>query len=184
MANHRIFHIEIDEESDYVTQFFFKDPTTNLPVPLQGYRADMQVRKGNNGDYAGYDDIQTQLNYTTDNGGIVLNPTSGSITLTIPALDTQNLKWNRAVYDMYLIDPTGKRTKFVTGFISVIPSSTHLASSTLSNSGSSTGGNSGGNPGSGNSGGSTGAAVTQADIQILQAQIDMWGALTLVAFNE
>lgn len=77
---------------------------------LTGYTARMQVRQN----VAAADAL---LDLTTENGGIVITPLSGLITLTQSATLTAAYTWRRGVYDLELIDPDGNVTRLLQGEI-------------------------------------------------------------------
>ena len=122
------FHIEIDEEGDYATQFTYLNYSTGLPVDLTGWRADLQVRINYNGESDG----TVSLTYTSDTGGgIVLGGTTGTIDVYIPYTDTTGLSWTRAVYNLFLYSPTGMRKKYAKGFFTIIPSANKIVDNAL-----------------------------------------------------
>lgn len=114
------FHIVIDEETDYSQTFTDIDPSTYLPVDLTGYKAELQLRISNNNRFDGYSDPQIPvLDLNSETGGITLGGASGQITINISWQQTQNLNWNRAVYNLILISPAGNRRQFMSGFFVV-----------------------------------------------------------------
>lgn len=121
------FHIEIEEESDYTTTLVYNEASTGLPVNLTGYRAELQARQNYDGQSNPIYDLT--CNSDTD-GGIVLG-TDGTINITIPYTKTVQLMWDTAVYDLFIYSPTGVRSKFVKGFMTILRSATHFANSTL-----------------------------------------------------
>lgn len=66
---------------------------SETPINLTNYSARMQVRKK-------IDDVTPLLSLTTENGGIELGGTAGTITLYISAADTTALTWTDGVYDL------------------------------------------------------------------------------------
>lgn len=68
----------------------------NTPVPLAGYTARMQIRKK-------LKDTETILTLTTENGGIVFDNNSKTITITMTATQTAALTFNSAVYDLEFV---------------------------------------------------------------------------------
>ncbi|NOG69826.1 hypothetical protein [Roseicella sp. DB1501] len=74
------------------------DPTTKIetPVNLAGYTARMQVRRK-------LGDATAIITLTTENGRIVISPSTGVISLTISATDTAALPIGQAVYDLEIV---------------------------------------------------------------------------------
>lgn len=70
--------------------------STGLPVNLTGYTARMQVR-------ATIDSGSTLLSLTTENGGIDLGGTAGTVTLTATATQTAAVAAGCYVYDIELV---------------------------------------------------------------------------------
>jgi hypothetical protein len=136
MDGYNTFHIVIDEESDWTETFVWQDELTGLPVPLTGYRAEIQVRTGSDGDTAtALNNPRVVLTFTTDgeNPPIVLGGTAGTIQVTIPYSATYQTYWNQAVYSLILVSPTGQRKEFLRGFFIIQPNASKLGTSTLEN---------------------------------------------------
>lgn len=71
------------------------------PVDLTGFTARMQVR-------ADVDSPDVLLNLTTENGGIILGGTAGTIDLWVGATETSLITWESGVWAMevqYSADP-------------------------------------------------------------------------------
>lgn len=83
----------------------------NTPVSLAGYTARMQVRKK-------LKDTEVILSLTTENGGIVFDNNSKTITITMTAQQTAALTFNSAVYDLEFIN-SGTVTRFAEGTFSL-----------------------------------------------------------------
>lgn len=89
--------------------------TSYPPLDLTGYTARMQLRSN-----AGSDVVLLELN--TTNGGIAINPSTGTISLLITAAQTQAMDFSNAVYDLQLTAADGVTvTRLVEGSISVEP---------------------------------------------------------------
>lgn len=69
----------------------------NQPIDLAGYTARMQIR-------AKLDDTTVIKELTTENGGIVIDNTTKTITLTISATDTAAFTFGTAVYSLELVN--------------------------------------------------------------------------------
>ena len=84
------------------------------PVNLTGCTARMQVR-------AKITDSATLLNLTTENGGIELGGTAGTVTINISATDTAAIAWKGGVYDLEIVFSDGTVRRLLAGSVSVSP---------------------------------------------------------------
>jgi hypothetical protein len=87
-----------------------------MPVNLTGFTAAMQIRAF---------PLATSILYDASMD-LVLGGTSGTITLTIDANDTENFTWWTGVYDLLLTSPTGYVTRLLMGSVTVSPAVTML----------------------------------------------------------
>lgn len=112
----QVSNIEIEETMDYTLSLTYRDETTNLPVDLTGYSAELELRPN-------FGSPSSLLTLSTDNGRIVLGGDSGAIDATFLPIDTDQSQlytaWSRAAYDLVLTDPTGKKKKILKGFITI-----------------------------------------------------------------
>lgn len=74
------------------------DKATGAPIDLTGCTARMQVR-------AEVDSPTVQLNLTTENGGITLGGTSGTVDLLSAETDTAAMQWDGGVWDLEIVHP-------------------------------------------------------------------------------
>lgn len=84
------------------------------PVNLTGWTARMQARRN-------VGDAVVLFNLTTENGGITLGGTAGTIELVITSTETATFAWKNAVWDLELVAPDGTVTRFVEGAVAVSP---------------------------------------------------------------
>lgn len=89
------YHLEIEQGSTFGLTITYKDGNGDL-VNLTGYTARMHLRKN-------IDDSDTVLALTTENGGITLGGSNGTVTLAISATDTAALTSVEGVYDLELV---------------------------------------------------------------------------------
>lgn len=82
------------------------------PVDLTGYTARMQLRASAAAD-------AVLLDLTTENGGITLGATDGTITCTASAAQTAALAFSTAVYDLELVDGDGAVTRLAEGSVTL-----------------------------------------------------------------
>ena len=96
------------------------DPTQpGDPIDLTGYTARMQIRKNQQS--------PTQVDATDANGKIALGGTTGRITVTLSASDTDGLNTRAALYDLEVQDSTGVVTRLLQGTVTVDPNITQTA---------------------------------------------------------
>lgn len=89
------YNITVDQGATYSQVFTWKD-SNEAPIDLTGYAARMQVRKRRRDD-------PTLLDLTTENGGITLGSTAGTITVSISADATAAVAAGEHVYDLELV---------------------------------------------------------------------------------
>lgn len=94
--------------------------TPRTPVDLTGCTARMQVR-------AKIGASTPLLTLTTENGGISLGGTAGTINLLIDAEDTAALSWTSGVYDLEIVHPGGQVRRLMYGSVVVSPEVTRAA---------------------------------------------------------
>lgn len=89
-----------------------KNGTPPVPTDLTGCTARMQVRSS-------IDDPVVLLSLTTENGGIALGGTAGTITLGLTAVQTTAINWMTGVYDLEIIFSTGLVRRLLAGNVTV-----------------------------------------------------------------
>lgn len=87
-----------DQGSTFARTILWKDPAKK-PILLSGYTARMQVRSA-------VDSSTVVISLTTENGGITLGATDGSIALYIPDETMVTIPEDKYVYDLELIGPS------------------------------------------------------------------------------
>jgi hypothetical protein len=89
------------------------DPDDYQPVDLTGYIARMEIKDK-------YDGL---LLYRMDtaSGRLVIDAPNGAISFEIPASVTEEWTWRNAVYDLEVIDSSGRVTRLIQGTISLTP---------------------------------------------------------------
>ena len=83
----------------------------NTPMDLTGYTARLAVKDKIGG--------TVLLSLTTENGGIAIDNTKKTITLTVAATETDDFTWTRGVYDLEMVSPTGVVTALISGRVSI-----------------------------------------------------------------
>lgn len=118
------YHIVTEKTIDSITinavnSLGFKDYISggiveyNEPIELAGTTARMQLR-------AKLDDLIVIQELTTENGLIILDNISKTITLNIPASITAAYTFSTAVYSLELISSGGQVTPFANGTITLV----------------------------------------------------------------
>lgn len=105
------YDFEIIQGATFTQPFVWKDGDGD-PVDLTGYTARMQVRKS----------VQAEdvlLEATTANGRIVIDPLTGTFTLTLSASVTESIDWLCGQYDIELVDSDGVVVRILEGHIAV-----------------------------------------------------------------
>lgn len=88
------------------------EDSPKTPVDLTGCTARMQVR-------AKIGATEVLLTLTTENGGITLGGTAGTIDLLIEAEDTAAITWTSGVYDLEIIFTNGDVRRLLYGEVVV-----------------------------------------------------------------
>lgn len=117
-------HFELTPGTDETQSFLYADPSTGLPINLTNYTAKMVLKEGMNDNYDGYWNGAILLSLTTENGGITLGGSNGLVSVNFSADQTEDTLWNRAVYTLILINPQGKSSLFMSGFVTLLPVTT------------------------------------------------------------
>lgn len=106
---------------DFTQAFTWKQGpvSTATPVNLTGYTARAQFR-------ATLADSTVLLTLTTENGGIVLGGSAGTITLVVSAAVTAAMTWKAAVFDLEMVAPGGTIRRLMSGTASVSPEVTRV----------------------------------------------------------
>lgn len=112
--------ITIDPRATFTMVFIWRNRTTHVPVDISNFDAHMQVRASPTSD-----DVLLEADSLAI-GGIVIDGTSGKVSITIGEAATATVTWSRAVYDLFLLPKTGAdpRIKILRGPVSVEPSVT------------------------------------------------------------
>lgn len=92
----------------------WKTGPLSSPVDLTGCTARMQVRSS-------VDSPIVLLPLTTENGGIALGGTAGTIDLYVSDAGTTAITWSGGVWDLEIVYPGGDVTRLAQGSISVSP---------------------------------------------------------------
>ena len=85
----------------------------NMPVPLEGYTAQMQIRET-------LESTTVIAELTTANNRIIIDPINYTISINLPASLTSTFDFDSAVYSMELTDNQGNVFQFLNGSISLV----------------------------------------------------------------
>ena len=92
-----LYNITADQGSTFSRTIVWKDPAKK-PILMHGYTARMKVRKSNS-------DPTVVLELTTENGGISLGETDGTITILASDETMRDIPSDKYVYDLELAGP-------------------------------------------------------------------------------
>lgn len=107
-----LYDIKIEKGTDFSKSLFIKNSSREV-VPLTGYTARMQARKGSNS-------TTPFINITTENGGISIDAPNGKITLVLTDTETSAITQYLGLYDLELIDAGGLVTRLLSGSVIII----------------------------------------------------------------
>ena len=104
-----LYNIIADQGSTLSRTIIWRDPAKK-PILMEGYTARMQVRSS-------VDSAIIILELTTENGGITLHRTNGSIVLYVSDDDMRFIPEDRYVYDLEMVAPSSNLYvyKLITG---------------------------------------------------------------------
>ncbi len=113
-------NLKIYQGATYSKKVIWQGGTPVAPINLTGCTAKMHVRSK-----AG--DPNLLLAFTTENGGIVLGGTTGSIEYCkLSALASAAITWLTGVYDLKITFPDGTVTRKISGSIIISPEVTNV----------------------------------------------------------
>jgi hypothetical protein len=105
------YDILIEQGATYLRTFVWKD-SDEVPVDLTNYTARMQIRRKRSS-------TTVEHTATTENGGIVLGGTAGTIDIIIPATATAEFDFTKGVYDLELESTGNVVTRLIEGSVEV-----------------------------------------------------------------
>lgn len=112
-----ILNLEIDQGVSKNILITWLDGSTNLPMDLTGYTADLQVKQ-----FYGSPDVLLEL--STANNKISLDAGPGTIVLIFTPADTQNMTVYEGVYELVMTRPDNSKVSFVRGLFTLTQSIT------------------------------------------------------------
>ena len=105
------YNLVIYQGATFDQTFIWKDPSNN-PINLAGYTARMMVRTA-------IDAATPFITLTTENGGITLGGSAGTVVLTMTAVQTAAITETIGVYDLELVATGGVVTRFLQGTVTI-----------------------------------------------------------------
>lgn len=112
-----IYNATIDQGATWTLEVVYKNDE-GTPINLTGYTAALQVRQN-------YYDTTALLTLTSPSGGIVITGATGTIDITMSAVQTGSLDEGFYVYDLE-ISSGGTVTRLIQGQFTVSPEVTRV----------------------------------------------------------
>ena len=109
MAGQKNF--EVDQNATFSFIVEYKD-NNGLPINLTGATAKMQARDQKGG-------TKLAFSLTSPDGGIVIDPTNGRLTIKITPTQTNKLFYPKSSYDVMVIDSNSNKIKLLEGYITL-----------------------------------------------------------------
>jgi hypothetical protein len=106
-----VYNITIDQGADFVLPLTYLNPN-QTPVNITGWSAEMMVRQT-------YSDNTPLVSLSSQSNGITLGGTAGTITIDIPASQTEVLPPGVACYDIKLFDIYGDIQRLIQGSVTI-----------------------------------------------------------------
>lgn len=113
-----IYNATIDQGATFELQVVYKNDA-GVPIILTGYTAALQIRQN-------YYDDTALITLTSPSGGIVITGATGTIDLTMTAIQTASLDEGLYVYDLEIVATGGNRTRLIQGQFTVSPEVTRV----------------------------------------------------------
>lgn len=104
-------HLVIYQGATFSQTFIWKDEN-NTPINLTGYTARMMARTS-------LDAPTPFIHLTTENGGIALGGSAGTVILSMSAAATAAIVENVGLYDLELAAPGGDIVRFIQGPLTI-----------------------------------------------------------------
>lgn len=102
-----VYDLRINKGETLELPITYKDET-GQPINLTNYTARLQVRER-------HESTSVLLELTTENGGITIDGPAGTLTLHLAAAASAALTWERGVYDLEIVSPSGVVTRLLEG---------------------------------------------------------------------
>ena len=109
MAGQKNF--EVDQNATFTFILEYKNSNGNA-VDLTGASAKMQVRDTKGG-------TKLAFTLTSPNGGIIIDPTTGKLTIKMTPTQTNKLFYPKSSYDIMITDSNLNKIKLLEGFLTL-----------------------------------------------------------------
>jgi hypothetical protein len=109
MAGQKNF--EVDQNATFSFIVEYKD-NNGAPINLTGATAKMQVRDTKGGS-------KLAFSLTSPNGGIIIDPINGKLTIKITPTQTNKLFYPKSSYDIMITDSNANKIKLLEGFMTL-----------------------------------------------------------------
>ncbi len=106
-----VYNLLIQQGATFVKKLRWTD-SAGTPKDLTGWKAKLHIR------YNTEDVDPPIINLTTENGGLTLN-SYGTVIIKISETVTKGITWDDAVYDLFVIQPSGQTDKLLQGTVQV-----------------------------------------------------------------
>lgn len=113
------YDIALHQGSTHRETFTWQTGAPPAPVDLTGCTARMQVR-------ATVNSPAKLLELTTENGGITLGGTAGTIAIVVAASATAGQAWREGVYDLEIVFGGGDVRRLLSGAVTLSPEVTRV----------------------------------------------------------
>lgn len=114
-ATTNVYDIIVDQGATLLRSIGLKSSAKQV-VPLTGYTGVMEIR------YLKTESADVILTLTTENGGIEINPTAGTVLIIATPTQTAAIAPGKYVYDLEMTETsTGTVTKVIQGNLTVRP---------------------------------------------------------------
>lgn len=105
-------NLAIEQGATFRKPVWWKAGNPLAPVDLTGWTARAQFR-------AEIDSTVVLLELTTENGGITITPLEGKVEFYLSAIETADIDWETAVYDLELVQSPEEVKRLCSGSITV-----------------------------------------------------------------
>jgi hypothetical protein len=102
-----VYNFAFEQGTSLVKKLVWKN-ANGTPINLTGFKARMHVRES-------YDYDDKLIDLTTENGGIVISPLTGTIELRFVPAHTIGAYWTVARYDIEVVSENGTVTRLLKG---------------------------------------------------------------------
>jgi hypothetical protein len=109
MAGQKNF--EVDQNATFSFIVEYKD-NSGTPIDLTGASAKLQVRDTKGG-------TKLAFTLTSPNGGIIIDPTTGKLTIKMTPTQTNKLFYPKSSYDIMITDSNLNKIKLLEGFLTL-----------------------------------------------------------------